>query len=74
MLKEIELGKYYRHKNSKIQYHILTWINTKAFGMTVLAERYNGDGSAVVIIPINKQNFDNHAFNYEEIKEDEFAK
>lgn len=74
MLTEIELGKYYKHKGSKTQYHILTYVHTKAFGQVLLAERYDGAGAAVVIVPINKQNFDNHAFNYEEIEEEEFNK
>jgi len=68
---EIGLDKCYRHRDTGCEYHILTYLRTKTFGMTLLTEYY--DGICVNIIPIDKENFDDHISDYEEIAEDEFA-
>lgn len=72
MLIEIELGKYYKNLVSGHKYHILTYIKTKTFGMTLLAEVFNYTETKVSIIPIKKENFDNNISDYKEITEKEF--
>lgn len=71
-MKEIELNKCYRHRDTGCEYHILTYLRTKTFGMTLLAEWF--DGVSVSIIPVDKEDFDNCISDYEEITEEEFGK
>ena len=70
MLKEIELGKCYRHKISGKKRHVLTYIHTLVFGQTLLIEHF--DGVSTSILPINKKVFEAHINEYEKITEKEF--
>lgn len=69
---EINFNTCYRNKVSGHHYHILTYIKTITFGMTLLAEFFNHNETN--IIPVNKDDFDNNISEYEEITEEEFGK